>query len=157
MKLRIRRAFSTAKVASISSATCSAGVLTTLCRTSSRIPTFRPSSGCGSAGADTSPSQPSPAIPRHRSSRHLRMSAGPARPLLVAMLPYLIIKKSQVEIALEFIEAKSCNRGRRGDPVALAKRAALAARMPRPRARFNVVNQRFSERETEDEASETCC
>jgi len=101
------------------------------------------------------PTQPS--NPRHRSSRHLRMSAGPARPLLVAMLPYLIIKKSQVEIALEFIEAKSCNRGRRGDPVALAKRAALAARMPRPRARFNVVNQRFSERETEDEASETCC
>src|SRR5438132_1581061 len=38
-------------------------VLTTLCRSSSRIPTFRPSSGCGSAGADTSPSQPSPAIP----------------------------------------------------------------------------------------------
>ena len=90
------------------------------------------------------PTQPS--NPRHRPSRHLRMSAGPARPLLVAMLPYLIIKKSQVEIALEFIEAKSPNRGRQGDPVAIAKRAALAARMPRPRARFNVINSTFSER-----------
>lgn len=74
---------------------------------------------------------------RHRSSRHLRFSAGPARPLLLAMLPYLIIKKSQVEIALEFIEARSANHGgRQGDPVATARRAALAARMPRPRARF---------------------
>ena len=69
---------------------------------------------------------------------HLRLSAGPARPLLEAMLPYLIIKKSQVEIALEFIESKSVNQGRRGDPLAIAKRAALAARMPRPRAQLHV-------------------
>ena len=56
------------------------------------------------------------------------------------MHPYLIIKKSQVEIALEFIESKSANRyGQQADPVATAKRAALAARMPGPRARFKVV------------------
>ena len=78
---------------------------------------------------------------RRRPYGHLRLSAGPARPLLQAMLPHLIIKKSQVEIALEFIESRSANRGgRHGDPVAKARRAALAARMPRPRARFNDPN-----------------
>jgi hypothetical protein len=62
------------------------------------------------------------------------------------MLPYLIVKKSLVEIALEFIDARSANRGgRQGDPVSTAKRAALAARMPRPRSRFNVINPPFSE------------
>jgi hypothetical protein len=82
-----------------------------------------------------------PANPRHRPARHLRFSAGPARPLLLAMLPHLIIKKSQVEIALEFIESRSANHGgRQGDPVATSKRATLAARMPRPRARFKVSN-----------------
>jgi hypothetical protein len=55
------------------------------------------------------------------------------------MLPFLIIKKSQVEIALEFINTKSKG-GRHGDPLATAKRAAIAARMPRPRARFNDIN-----------------
>ncbi len=85
-----------------------------------------------------------PRNPRHRPTCHLRFSAGPARPLLLAMLPYLIIKKSQVEIALEFINTRSKG-GRQGDPAATAKRAALAARMPRPRARFSVVNPVFSE------------
>jgi hypothetical protein len=99
------------------------------------------------------PTQPS--NPRHHPSRHLRLSAGPARPLLRAMLPYLIIKRQQVEIALEFIDARSDNRGgRQGDSQATARRAALAARMPRPRARFNVINPRFSERETWEAASE---
>jgi hypothetical protein len=89
-------------------------------------------------GSISKPTMPS--HPRHRPTRHLRFSAGRARPLLLAMHPYLIIKKSQVEIALEFIESKSANRyGQQGDPVATAKRAALAARMPRPRARFKVV------------------
>ena len=76
---------------------------------------------------------------RRRPYGHLRFSAGPARPLLQAMLPYLIIKKSQVEIALEFIESRSVNRGRQGDPVATRKRAALAARMPRPRASLKFI------------------
>ena len=90
----------------------------------------------------TKPTQDSP---RHRPVRNLRFSAGPALPLLRAMLPYLIIKKSQVEIALEFIDSRSANLGgRQGDPVATAKRAALAARMPRPRSRFNVINPPFS-------------
>src|ERR1700736_2301656 len=40
---------------------------------------------------------------RHRPYRDLRLSAGPALPLLQAMLPYLIVKKSQGEIALAFI------------------------------------------------------
>jgi len=74
-----------------------------------------------------------------RPYRTLRLSAGPARPLLRAMLPYLIIKKSEAEIALQFIEARSDNRtGRRGDPAALARRADLATRLPRPRSRFKV-------------------
>ena len=90
-------------------------------------------------------SKPTQQDPRWRSSRHLRLSAGPALPLLRAMLPYLIIKKSQVEIALEFIDSKSANRGgRQGDPAAIAKRAALAARMPRPRSRSNVIKSTFS-------------
>src|SRR2546426_1965807 len=73
---------------------------------------------------------------RQRPYRHLRFSAGPARPLLLAMLPHLIIKKSEVETALEFINARSDNRyGRQGDPAALARRAHLAARLPRPRSR----------------------
>ena len=56
---------------------------------------------------------------RQRPYRHLRFSAGPARPLLLAMLPHLIIKKSEVETALEFINARSDNRGgRQGDPAA---------------------------------------
>ena len=83
----------------------------------------------------TKPTQPS--NPRHRPSRNLWLSAGPARPLLLAMLPYLIIKKHEVELALEFIESRSDNRGgRQGDPQATARRAAIAARMPRPRARI---------------------
>ncbi len=83
---------------------------------------------------------------RRRPYGHLRLSAGPARPLLQAMLPYLIVKKSQVEIALEFIESRSANHGgRQGDPVAKARRAALAARMPRPRARFKFINSTFSD------------
>src|SRR5439155_14127434 len=78
---------------------------------------------------------------RQRPYRHLRFSAGPARPLLLAMLPHLIIKKSEVETALEFINARSDNRGgRQGDPVALARRAYLAAQMPRPRSRFKDIN-----------------
>jgi hypothetical protein len=82
-----------------------------------------------------------PTNPRHHPSCHLRFSAGPARPLLVAMLPYLIIKKSQVEIALGFIDSRSDNHGgRQGDSQATARRAAIAARMPRPRARFNDIN-----------------
>ena len=82
---------------------------------------------------------------RQRPYGHLRFSAGPARPLLQAMLPYLIVKKSQVEIALEFIQSRSANRsGRQGDPVSTARRAALAARMPRPRSRLNVINPPFS-------------
>ena len=93
----------------------------------------------------TKPTQPSK--PRWRPSRHLWLSAGPARPLLLAMLPYLIIKRQQVEIALEFIDSRSDGRGgRQGDSRAVARRAALAARMPRPRARFNVVNSVLSER-----------
>jgi len=61
--------------------------------------------------------------------------------LLLAMLPHLIIKKSEVEIALEFINARSDNRyGRQGDAAALARRADLAARLPRPRSRFKDVN-----------------
>ena len=87
-----------------------------------------------------------PSNPRHRPSRNLRLSAGPARPLLLAMLPYLIIKKSEVEIALEFIGCKSDNHGgRQGDPLATARRAALATRMPRPRARFKDSNSTFSD------------
>lgn len=82
--------------------------------------------------------------PRWRPYRSLRFSAGPARPLLQAMLPYLIVKKSEVEIALQFIEAKSDNRrGRQRDPAALARRADLAARMPRPRSRFKDGNRIF--------------
>jgi hypothetical protein len=100
----------------------------------------------------TKPTKPS--NPRHRPSRNLWLSAGPARPLLLAMLPYLIIKKPQVEIALEFINSRSNNRGRQGDPAATAKRAALAASMPRPRARFNVVNPVFSERQVGGSDSE---
>ncbi len=93
----------------------------------------------------TKPTQPS--NPRWRPSRHLWLSAGPARPLLRAMLPYLMIKRQQVEIALEFIDARSDGRGgRQGDSRAVARRAAIATRMPRPRARFNVVNPVFSER-----------
>src|SRR2546426_7540467 len=42
---------------------------------------------------------------RWRPYRHLRFSAGPAGPLLLAMFPYLIIKKAEAEIALEFINA----------------------------------------------------
>jgi len=57
------------------------------------------------------------------------------------MLPYLIIKKSEAEIALQFIEAKSDNRtGRKGDPAALARRADLATSLPRPRSRFTDFN-----------------
>jgi hypothetical protein len=83
----------------------------------------------------STPTQPS--SPRHHPSRDLRLSAGPARPLLRAMLPYLIIKKQQVEIALEFIDARSDNRGGRyGDAQAIARRAAIAARMPRPRSQI---------------------
>ena len=83
---------------------------------------------------------------RRRPYGHLRFSAGPARPLLKAMLPYLIVKKSQVEIALEFIDSRGPNRGgRQGDPEATAKRAALAARMPRPRARLKFINSTFSD------------
>jgi hypothetical protein len=86
-------------------------------------------------------SKPTHLDPRWRPCRNLRLSAGPALPLLRAMLPYLIVKKSQVEIALEFIDAKSANRGgRQGDPAAIAKRAALAARMPRPRSKSNDSN-----------------
>ena len=82
--------------------------------------------------------------PRHRPYRHLRLSAGPARPLLLAMLPYLIIKKSEAEVALQFIEARSENRGgRQGDPAALARRADLATRLPGPRSRFKVINSTF--------------
>jgi hypothetical protein len=81
---------------------------------------------------------------RWRPYRSLHLSAGPAGPLLRAMLPYLIVKKSEVEIALQFIEAKSDNRrGRKRDPAALAKRADLAARLPRPRSRFNDINRSF--------------
>src|SRR5438876_10406982 len=40
---------------------------------------------------------------RQRPYRHLRFSAGPARPLLLAMLPHLINKKSDVEMALQLI------------------------------------------------------
>jgi len=83
---------------------------------------------------------------RRRPYGHLRFSAGPARPLLQAMLPYLIVKKSQVEIALEFIASRSANRGGwQGDPVATAKRAALAARMPRPRASVKFIKSTFSD------------
>ncbi|TMG31525.1 MAG: hypothetical protein E6H93_06360 [Chloroflexi bacterium] len=79
--------------------------------------------------------------PRHRPCGYLRLSPGPARPLLIAMLPYLIIKKSEAEIALQFIEAKSDNRtGRKGDPAALARRADLATSLPRPRSRFTDFN-----------------
>jgi hypothetical protein len=78
---------------------------------------------------------------RRRPYRHLRLSAGPARPLLLAMLPYLIVKKSEAEIALRFIEARSQNRhGRQGDPAALARRADLATKLPRPRSRFKDIN-----------------
>ena len=91
-------------------------------------------------------SKPTQLNARQRPYGHLRLSAGPARPLLTAMLPYLIVKKSQVEIALQFIESRSTNHGgRQGDPVATAKRAALAARMPRPRASFKFVNSTFSD------------
>lgn len=90
--------------------------------------------------------QPTQLDGRRRPYGHLRLSAGPARPLLQAMLPFLIVKKSQVEIALEFIDSRSANHGgRQGDPVATAKRAALAARMPRPRARLKVINSTFSD------------
>lgn len=82
-----------------------------------------------------------PDASRQRPYRHLRFSAGPARPLLLAMLPHLIVKKSEAEIALEFIKARSDNRGgRQGDPAALTRRAHLAAKMPRPRSRFKDVN-----------------
>lgn len=91
---------------------------------------------------------------RRRPYGHLRFSAGPARPLLQAMLPYLIIKKSQVEIALEFIDSRSANHGgRQGDPVATAKRGALAARMPRPRSTFKFVNSTFSDAPNRVEAA----
>ena len=86
-----------------------------------------------------------PTNPRWRLHGNLRFSAGPARPLLLAMLPHLIIKKSEAEIALQFMEAKSVNRGRQGDPVALAKREALALRMPRPRSRLRSVNHTFTD------------
>jgi hypothetical protein len=81
---------------------------------------------------------PKPKNPRWRRSAVLWLSAGPAKPLLTAMLPHLIIKKAEAEIALEFIAARSNGRGgRQGDPIAVARRASLAARLPRPRASVN--------------------
>jgi hypothetical protein len=57
------------------------------------------------------------------------------------MLPYLIIKKAEAEIALQFINARSLNRsGRKGDPAALARRPELATRLPRPRSKFKYIN-----------------
>ncbi len=69
------------------------------------------------------------AYPGRRPVRIWSLSEGYAKPFLQEILPYLTVKREEARLGLLFIQTKSLNHGRRGDPEAVTRRADLYARL----------------------------